>query len=578
MSGDEVEELVAILVSREHPESIRIRPSQGDGGLDLLLPNGDGTFHVMQVKKFAQNLAASEKRQISKSLQRLGVFAAENGLIVSAWDVVLPLDPTRENLTWLAGLPRVQEVKPGWKGLQYVDGLAAMFPEVVDYYANDGRQRLQDAIADLTTLLYQHTPGRAEAPLGAAEAEPVLTALSRRINDHDPHYFYDLHVTAEPLDLAAFDDRRAAMIYQSGGPGAWVTVEVHPRFADALNVRPIQGTLNIRVPAGTELEKAVREFGDYGADLELAGEYFDVTLDAPSGLVPGPMTQPAQLRIINNPAPGAQPHEARWTITAPHGEVLAETLVVIESGGAGLTGVGGRLNGREVGGVFDITMFLNMSTRDTRINLTSNDLEGKRLEDVRAGAQFLAHFAAPNRLTMSNPYRRPADYGSIDLTQSVDPGAAIVHAIIEALVEIQQAAGRTIRVPKLLGTSAESFEPLIAAAQLLRGEQIPAAFGEITWTVPQEYPNGISAAELTSLFSGAMALQSPLTVKIAGTEINLGTMQFTAPAVQLRNLPPDPLMPGTPVIIAPVEGAPGAIRLLTGESQGPELHPLGPAE
>jgi hypothetical protein len=566
MSGDEVEELAAILVSREYPESIRIRPSQGDGGLDLLLPESDGTFHVMQVKKFSQNLAASEKRQISKSLRRLGVFAAEKAFTVSAWDVVLPLDPTNENLTWLAGLPRVQEVKPGWKGLHYLDGLAAKFPDVVDYYANDGRQRLQDAMADLTALLYQHTPGTAGAPLGAAEAEPVLAALSRRINDHDPHYFYDLHVTAQPLDLDTFDDRGAAMIYQSGGPGAWVTVEVHPRFSDAPNVRPIQGTLNIRVPAGTELEKAVREFGDYGADLRLTGEHFDVTLDAPGGLVPAPTMQPAQLRIIHNPTPGAQPQEARWTITAPDGKVVAETLVVIESGGTGLTGVGGRLNGRDVGGVFDVIMFLNTDTRDARINLTPNDLEGKRLEDVRAGAQFLAHFAAPNRLTMSNPYRRPADYGSLDITQSADPSATIIHAIIEALVEIQQAAGRTIRVPKLLEPPAESFEPLIAAAQLLRGDEIPAAFGEITWTVPEEYPNGLSAAELTSLFSGAMALRSPLTVTITGVEINLGTLQFSTPTVQLRDLPTDSLLPGTQVVIAPVDGTPGTIRLLRLES------------
>ena len=198
--------------------------------------------------------------------------------------------------------------------------------------------------------------------------------------------------------------------------------------------------------------------------------------------------------------------------------------------------------------------------------MAPNDLEGKRLEDVRAGAQFLANFAAPNRLTMSNPYRRPADSAAINITQPADPSATVVHAIIEALMDIQQAAGRTIRVPKLLETPVDSFEPLLSAAQLLRGEEIPAVFGEITWTVPQEYPNGISAAELTALFSGAMALQSALTVTIAGMEISLGTLQFIAPRVQLRDLPAGHLAPGTPVIIAPVDGASGTIRLLNKEA------------
>ncbi|MFD9466913.1 restriction endonuclease [Streptomyces sp. NPDC060027] len=51
LSGDEVEEVVAVLLSRRHPDCVRIRPSRGDGGIDLLLPQSDGSHHVVHVKK-----------------------------------------------------------------------------------------------------------------------------------------------------------------------------------------------------------------------------------------------------------------------------------------------------------------------------------------------------------------------------------------------------------------------------------------------------------------------------------------------------------------------------------------------
>jgi hypothetical protein len=34
--GDDVEAVVAMMLNREHPNSVRITPSQGDGGVDIL--------------------------------------------------------------------------------------------------------------------------------------------------------------------------------------------------------------------------------------------------------------------------------------------------------------------------------------------------------------------------------------------------------------------------------------------------------------------------------------------------------------------------------------------------------------
>ena len=71
LSGEQVEELVAVLLCRKFPAATLVRPSKGDGGLDVLVPLSGGGDEVYQVKKFASNLSAAQKTQIEKSLGRL---------------------------------------------------------------------------------------------------------------------------------------------------------------------------------------------------------------------------------------------------------------------------------------------------------------------------------------------------------------------------------------------------------------------------------------------------------------------------------------------------------------------------
>ena len=71
LSGDEVETLLANLFYNRHERALRIRPSQGDYGIDLLLPVSDAVelWDVYQIKKFATNLDANQKGQIEKSFE-----------------------------------------------------------------------------------------------------------------------------------------------------------------------------------------------------------------------------------------------------------------------------------------------------------------------------------------------------------------------------------------------------------------------------------------------------------------------------------------------------------------------------
>ena len=44
ISGDEAETIIAVYVCRENPDAVKVRPSRGDGGIDLITPEFLRTF------------------------------------------------------------------------------------------------------------------------------------------------------------------------------------------------------------------------------------------------------------------------------------------------------------------------------------------------------------------------------------------------------------------------------------------------------------------------------------------------------------------------------------------------------
>jgi len=133
--GD-IEHLVAMLLCRENPAATHIRPSRGDGGIDVLVPADDGSgIIVYQVKSFHSNLTASQKAQVERSFHRLVDFAKAHDLKVLEWYLTLPLDPTTENLLdWLADLTAGHDLTVG-RGDHRADGdrpAAVRFPRELE--------------------------------------------------------------------------------------------------------------------------------------------------------------------------------------------------------------------------------------------------------------------------------------------------------------------------------------------------------------------------------------------------------------------------------------------------------------
>ena len=125
--------------------------------MDVLVPAArPGYFECYQVKRFATNLEDSQKRQIVESLKRARDTHNDpsNPFLIETWLLTLPLDPTREQYQWLrdeatdANVPFDVE----WRGLVFLEGLAADYPQVIDYYLRDGKDRLEGSVAALRDL------------------------------------------------------------------------------------------------------------------------------------------------------------------------------------------------------------------------------------------------------------------------------------------------------------------------------------------------------------------------------------------------------------------------------------------
>src|SRR6266545_2919480 len=94
LSGDDVEAVLSNLLYNAHGRALRIRPSHGDYGIDVLVPTDADpeTWDVYQIKKFAQNLTSNQKIQIETSFRRALVGLVRRGVPLNDWYLVTPLD------------------------------------------------------------------------------------------------------------------------------------------------------------------------------------------------------------------------------------------------------------------------------------------------------------------------------------------------------------------------------------------------------------------------------------------------------------------------------------------------------
>jgi hypothetical protein len=69
--------------------------------------------------------------------------SAKEGWRIMEWHLVMPLDLTNQNLSWLDDIIAYADFPCETNGLVFCDTLAANYAKVIGYYLRDGNDRLQ---------------------------------------------------------------------------------------------------------------------------------------------------------------------------------------------------------------------------------------------------------------------------------------------------------------------------------------------------------------------------------------------------------------------------------------------------
>lgn len=499
----QVEAVVSMLVNREHPTSVRITPSRGDGGVDILArrqgPTGGDV--VYQVKSFTNRVKQREKNSIEESLTTLGTDERWAGLSIEEWHLVTPLNPSPEAETWLHGLGEAAGITTVWQGLDHVEQLAARYPDVVDYYLHDGQARIAAAQAEVLSLV------GVEHVSNGLSAEDVTERIRRALGvlDHDPHYRFEVQFGEGALPAPRDRDGLVMSCFRGHRTAEWwVGIDVIARCAASTEVQPITINGTVNVEPDTALADEWDAFMTYGAPVTLPSGTFTGEVNAPGGLG-GPLADAVLRTGPTLDADVGDDPEMHLEVLDTERRVIAAVDIDRVERSRGMVGVGLRAVLQETNGIFTIEDRYNLFENRGSRNVSIGEITGLPVEAARAGVEVLANLHAPNQLRISRRHT-PPERGIVDVNigfdwqedQAANLGATL--RILQTLCEIQAGTSSVLRTPDFARVPREQFRDWRVAAALLRGEEVTGTYPEghaltidlESEVTPGEEPLGIS--------------------------------------------------------------------------------------
>lgn len=538
LGGDEVEAVISNLLYNEHPNATRIRPSQGDYGIDVLIPHRGHpeVKDVYQVKKFATNLTESQKRQIEKSFRRALVGLIRGNVPVGDWYLVMPLDPTPENMfNWFNDMPdeviksmfndkklkltatekskliewRETEGRTiEWKGHLFCEALASKHWFVPDYYLHGGSDRIRSAVEQVAQIL------RTDLPLRANDSGDLTSVLSpgdigahlgrlKDALDGDPHFRYGISLDPSAPELV--DEPGLIAATQEISPdGSCVTFRIYERFAEALNERPIPIQLRFEFEEGDT--EAFETWRKYGKPLTSSASF---SIDLPGGL--GGKHENGRVRIT--PAGGGETIENRYRVVTPGGDVVGEALFSSVTA-SGLDGTGRWVHGSDASGVLHIDVLVDANDRSLRANFEFGQVAGKNPVDALPALEFMTGLTAPNKLQVAGKYGPFADLETIQESSSLIPDVILEY--VRALAILQTRTTIQISTPDLSQVTMREARSVIRAASLVQGKTVVQKWKEVTVDSP------LPDSEIDFDGHYQLSILKPLSLTISGRLFHFG--------------------------------------------------------
>lgn len=515
-SGEEVETVAGILLSRRFGKVERIKPSQGDGGLDVIRRDPDG-WTVWQVKKYSAQPNSTQRGKIEQSLNRAAEYAAKEEVPLREWILLTPVTPTTQSLEWFRNLTDRCPFDCRWHGEDYFDDLASNAQDIVDYYLRDGKGRLAVALAELNSFV--HRPSGELSAIEPVTAEGSLAATHALINKLDPHFRYDFGVTAE---LPALQDEPGLVFASTMGRDAnYVTFRVFEKQEGALEDHPIRALGQFHTP-DEETRRAVRDFFDYGAPLYLAQATISANL--PGGLDGSEQT--GSISITPLVANETQPSHVRYQICDADENEVAIVRMRVEVVTTGIRGKNWRAVAEEwPNKTFTIEQRYTDDTDIMNLSFRPATLTGKYPDHVLVGLRFLNSLRAGNSIRMGpefGPMNGSAHPIEKDLTH-LAPNEVV--ELVEAISTLQHHTSAQLTIPDLTTLDVRAGNHILESARLVRGESVSVATPEVRVT-----PND-SAHPESGLHSVFVLLEK--SVQVGEHEVRIGKVTFQAPQAAL---------------------------------------------
>lgn len=543
LSGDEVEAVVSNLLYHEHPRAVRVRPAQGDYGIDVLVPNEsmDTVRDVYQIKKFALNLTGSQKSQIEKSFRRVLVGLVRENVSLGDWYLALPLDPTLDNLEWFEDMPDdvISDIfsdekvaltepekkristwrnEPGrrieWKGLIFCEALASRHWSVIDYYLHGGAQRIRSAVDEVAKLLQNHMQW---SDTGREASTSILTPAETRehllrlqsVLDGDPHFSYG--VSIDPHVPALLEEANlVAATQEVARDGSCLTFRIYQRFSEALNERPVPIKLKFEFEDGSSAQQDFKEWIKYGKPVTVP---VMIDADLPGGL--GGSALSGTTRI--SPAGGGKKFERRDRIVTPDGLVQAEVLFSLSST-TGLDGTGVWIHGTDLSGVLSVEGTFDTTGESCNISFSMKNLAGHDPTLALPAIEFGANLVRPNTYEISGKYGPFHTFHEIQEEEGLVP--EFVLRYVKALAMIQTRTPLQIQIPDLTTLQMSEAAAAIRAGSLIEGRTLVHRWTDLVVSEPG------SDASFENDGHYELAVIQPLTVHVGHQQITLGATEL----------------------------------------------------
>lgn len=507
-SGEDVESVLATFISLEERNAITIRPSRGDGGIDLIVYLDAETVDIYQIKKFAENLKNSQKAQIENSWQELSATTAVLHVKINSWHLVMPLDPTNENLRWAKELVEPSGTKFIWDGLSRVDGWASKYPEVIDYYFSNGKEEISEYAAKLLSMA--NLPDCSDPVI----LENRLRDLCSNLDKLDPYYAYSVHVLSEYDKRDDFCTRAPGVVMSQilVTPGAGrIAIDVIEKTPIASMLHPL--TFSVKIIAGTDEEKEqVQNYIEYGMPFtSLPAEVIDQDCQLPVGRSYEGFRRGIIKSFDLNTSNCIRSASLFW-------EGCGELQLIVDKTTHGTKGV--FFSAHDDTETFKLNFKWDASQPGGTLNyeFSFSNLANKRSRDVARTYRFLSE-ATDKKVDLRINGTSALSF-NLDIRDDLIDLINIIYGLAVALETVNRAADSEMPFPDVYKTTKGEIANLRDAARLLDGESVVYSW-ESHWF-------NLDGDKVQNLECPSLALWiKPLTVRLGDRGVFCGFAQTT---------------------------------------------------